>query len=79
MTSIDESSTDDDSGDGSRIINSLKDIRDGNYVHPEVNARDYRLNIRHHIYQELSEWKVSENSAKTIDKVLLKVFKAVVN
>ena len=43
--SIDESSTEYDSDDGSISTIDLKDIRDRSQVHPELNARDARLRM----------------------------------
>ena len=45
LDSIDESSTYDDSDEGSTSMNSLEDIPDENYVHPDINARDDRFKI----------------------------------
>ena len=42
---FDKSSIDDDYDDGSISMNTLKDIRDGNYVHLYINARDDRVKI----------------------------------
>ena len=39
LASIDESSTEDDYGDGSISTNALEEIRDGSQIHPELNAR----------------------------------------
>ena len=60
-------------------MNYLGDIRNGNYVHTDINARNSRLKIRDHIGQAQSEWKVAELSVKRIGKDLNKVFKTVVN
>ena len=49
--SIDDSSTDDDSGDGSISMKALEDIRDGNHVHTGINTRYVRFKIRDHILQ----------------------------
>ena len=53
LASIDESSTEDDSGGGSIRTKNSKDIRDGIQVHPYINKRDTRTQ---------SEWKGSEFS-----------------
>ena len=45
LASIDESSSYDDSDEGYISMNSLEDIPDGNYVHPDINARDDRFKI----------------------------------
>ena len=47
--SIDESSTDNDSDDRSISTNDLGGIHDGSQIHTELNTRDARLKIRHHI------------------------------
>ena len=39
LSSLDESSTDDNSDEKSISTDSLKDIQDGNYVHLNINAR----------------------------------------
>ena len=49
--SIDESSTYNNSYDGSISTNSIKDVMDGNHVYPDVNARYSRLKIYDHINQ----------------------------
>ena len=43
--SIDESYIDDNSDYRYISMNALEDIRDGNYVHPDINARYSRLKI----------------------------------
>ena len=50
-SSIDVSSTYDDSYGGSISMNSLKDVWDGNYVHTYINARYFRLKIFNHNWQ----------------------------
>ena len=79
LGSIDESSTDDDYDGGYISTNVLEDIRDGNHIHPDINARDYILKIHDPIKQAQSECKGVEISAKVIGKGLHKLFKAVVN
>ena len=51
MASIDELSTDDDSDDVSIATNSLKQIRDGSQIYPEISARDDRFKICDRIRQ----------------------------
>ena len=48
-------------------------------MHPDISARDSRLKTRDCIRQAQNEWKVAELSAKSMQKVLHKVFKVVVN
>ena len=79
LTSIDESSTDDDSDDGYISTNTLEDIRNVNYLHPGINTRYARLKIHERIRQTQGEWKGLELSAKRVGKGLHKIFKAVVN
>ena len=79
MVSIDGSYIEDNSNDGFISTNALYDIKDGNQIHPELKRRDARLRIRDHIKQMKNEWKVTELSAKRMEKRLLKLFKAVVN
>ena len=45
LDSIDESYTDEDSGDGYISTNCLEDIRYRNYIHLDINARDARLKV----------------------------------
>ena len=55
--SIYQSSVDDNS-DGEYIgKNTIKHIRYGNYVHPNMHTRYSRLKICDHIKQSQSEWK----------------------
>ena len=58
---------------------SFEGIRYGNYVHPDINAKYFRLKIRDCIIQKQSEWKGSELSARVRGKGSYKVFKAVSN
>ena len=58
---------------------SLKEIKYGSYIHPDINARDARLKIRDHIKLAVSGWKEAELSENRMDKGLHKVFKVVVN
>ena len=60
-------------------MNDIKDIQDGSQIHPEINARYDRLKIRDRIKQTQIERKWAELSAKSMGKVLHKLFKAVVN
>ena len=79
FASIDESSTYNDSDDRYIYTNALEEIRDINYIHPDINARDDRFKTRDRIIQAKNKWKVGEISVKSMGKVLHKVFKAVVN
>ena len=79
LDSINESSTDDEYDDRYISTNTLGDIRDGNYVHPDINTRDTRFKIRDCIRQTRSEWKGAELSEKRMGKGLHKVFNDVVN
>ena len=76
--SIDELSTENDSYGGSISTNALEDIWDGSKINLDINSRDARLKIRDHIRKTQNEWKAAELSAKSMGKVLHKVFKAVV-
>ena len=73
--SIDELSTDVESDGGYISTNALKDIQGGSQIHPEINARDFRLKIRDPIKKDQSEWKGAELLEKIIDKGLHKVLK----
>ena len=77
--SIDESSIEYDSDDGSISTNAIEDIRDGSYIYSDINARYAVLKICDHIRQAQSEWKGAELSANRMGKGLHKVFKDVVN
>ena len=77
--SIDESSTDDDSYNVSISKSSLKDIWYGIQIHPDINARYYRLKMRDFFKQTQSEWEVVALSEKRTVKALHKIFKVVVN
>ena len=57
MTSIDESSTDNESDDIYISTNALEDIWDGSQIHPIINARDSRFLICDRIKQTQNEWK----------------------
>ena len=70
MDSIYESSKCDDSYDRSISTNNLEDIRDENYVHPDINARDAIFKIRDRIRQAQIEWKVSKLSENRMVKGL---------
>ena len=78
MASIDDSSAEDKYDDESISTNSSKDIWDGSYVYPDINARDARLKICDRIKQSQSVGKGAELSAKIMDKYLIKVFKVAV-
>ena len=54
LASSDESSKYNDYNDVSLCRNALKDIRDGNYVHPDINERDTKLKILVRIRQAQS-------------------------
>ena len=79
MASIDESYTDDDYDNGSISKKNLKDIRDGNKIYPELDARDARFKICDCIRKNQNEWKGSELSANITGKCLHKIFKAFIN
>ena len=55
--SIDESSIYSDSDGRSISTNDFEDMQGGNYVHPDINARDTRVKIYDHNRQAQSEWK----------------------
>ena len=57
LSSIYESSTDDDSDDRSISTNALENLQDGSQIHPKINARDDRLKICDHIRQTKHKWK----------------------
>ena len=76
---IDDSYIEYDSYDGYISTNSIEEIWDGNYVHPDINARDARLKISNRIRKTQREWKGPELSTKSMEKGLHKVFKYVVN
>ena len=79
LASIDELSIDNKSDDVSIGTNGIKDIRYGNQIHTDINARDVRLKICDYIKQTKNECKVEELSANSMVKGLHKFFKAVVN
>ena len=79
LASIYEWSTEDDSDDVSISINSIKDIWDGNYVHPDINACNSGLKILDCIIQAQIEQNRAELSAKRMGKGFHQLFKAVVN
>ena len=79
LASINESSTDNDSDNVSLITNTCENICYGNYVHPDINARDARLKVRERIRQAQSEWKEVYLSEKRIRKGFHKLFKAILN
>ena len=65
--------------DGESISkDALKEIWDGNYVYPNINARNSRLKIRDHTMQAQIEWKGEKLSEKSTRKGLHKFFKVVV-
>ena len=56
-------------------MDALEEIRDGNHVHLNINARDVRLKISDQTRQAQSEWGGAKLSAKFTVKGLHKVFK----
>ena len=64
LDSIDESSAENNSDDEYISMGALKDIRDGNYVHPNINTRDSRLRI----HEKLGKRKVSGNERNSQKK-----------
>ena len=78
MASIDESSADSNSYNGSISTYYLEDIWDKNHVHPNIIARDYRFIIRNQTGQVQSEGKGEELSEKSMDKGLHKLFKVII-
>ena len=79
MSSIYDSSIDDDYSDGSTSTNVLEEILYGSQTHLDINARYARFKIRDRIKQIKNERKVSERLAKSMGKGLHKLFKAIVN
>ena len=77
--SIDDSSTEDDSDDGSISTKAIKYMWNGKHIHTDINTRYVRLKIRYHIIQKTSEWKISEFTENKTGKVLHKLFKPVIN
>ena len=51
MTSIDESSVDHNSDGKSISMDAIKNIWDENYVHPNINVRNYRSKTHDPIIQ----------------------------
>ena len=78
LASIDETSTDNKSDYGSISTGALEDILDGNYVNPNITARDTILKICDRIRQAQREWKGAVVSAKRMGNFLHKVFKVAV-
>ena len=72
MARINESYAENNSNEESISMNDLEDIRDGNYVHPNINARYARLKICDHIRQAHSEWKGAEISEKGREKFYIR-------
>ena len=70
MASINESYAENDSDDKSISMDDPEDIRDGNYVHPNIHARYARFRIRDGIRQVHSKWKGAELSSKMMGKGL---------
>ena len=77
LSSIYESPEDNNSDDESISMDALKDIQDGNHVHPNINTRYSRLKIPDHIRQAQSECKGLEIPEKSMGKDLHKVFKVI--
>ena len=78
LPSIDESSADNVSDSEYISTDDLKEIRDRNYVHPNINARHSRLKIRDQIRKAQSEWKGAVLSSKSMVKISHKLFKVTV-
>ena len=70
MASINESYAENDSDEKYISMDDPEDIRDGNYVHPNINARYSRFKICDSITQVHSKWKGAELSSKMMGKVL---------
>ena len=75
---INESFTEYNSDEKYISTNALEEIWDRKHVHPNINARYFRLILRDQIRKAHSEWKGAELSTKRMGKVLHKVFKVVV-
>ena len=72
-------STENDSDDRYISENDLEYIQDRSQIHPDINARYTIFKIHDRIRQTQNEWKGSEISAKSMSKVLHKIFKDVVD
>ena len=79
LGSIDESSIEDDSDDGSISMKDIKEIWGGSQIYPDINRRDARLKIRDLIKKTQSEWEIAELSVNSMGKSLYKLLKAAVN
>ena len=77
LASIDESSADYNYDDRYIIIDDIDNICDRNHVHHNIKAIDTIMRIHDQIKQAQSEWKGAELLAKSMGKVLHKVFKVV--
>ena len=77
--SIDESSIEYDSDDGSISTNAIEDIQDGKYTHTDTNERDYILKISDRIRISQGERKGADLSVNMKIRGLHKVFKDVLN
>ena len=76
--SIDYSYVYDNSDDISINMDALEDIRDGNYVHLDINARDSRLKYVAILVKLKVNGKYQNSQRKSMGKGLHKLFKAVV-
>ena len=74
MGSLDKSSKDDESDDGSLSMNAFDDIWDRSQIHPEISVIDDILKLHDHIKQTQNEWKGAELSVKSISKVSHRLF-----
>ena len=70
MTSIDQSSADDNSDEKSISKYDLEDVWDGIYVHQNINSRDASLKMRDHIKQSKNEWKRRITLSKNYGQML---------
>ena len=78
MASINELCAENNSDEKYISMDDPEDIRDGNYVHPNIHARYSRFKIRDGIRHVHSKWKGAEISSKMMGKGLHSVFKAIV-
>ena len=59
LASIDESYAYENSDEESISTDYIEDIRDGSYVHPNINVRYALLKMRDCIRKYQDEWKIS--------------------
>ena len=59
-------------------MNALKGIWDGNQIHPDVDTRDARFQIRDCIKQTQNQWKGAYLSENSMGQVLHEIFKVIV-